>query len=44
MKYKNYIGRVVYDDNAKIFHGEVIGLKDLIIFQGAIVRELKKVF
>jgi predicted HicB family RNase H-like nuclease len=32
MKYKTYIGRVEYDDEAKIFHGEVVGLKDIITF------------
>ncbi len=32
MKYKGYIGHVEYDDKAKIFHGEVVGLKDIITF------------
>lgn len=44
MRYKGYVGEVVYDDEAKIFHGEVIGLKDVITFQGATVRELEKAF
>ena len=44
MKYKGYIGQVVYDDEAKLFHGEVIGLKDVITFQGTTVRELEKAF
>ncbi len=26
MQYKGYSGRVEYDDEAEIFHGEVIGL------------------
>lgn len=30
MKYKGYIGQVEYDSEAKLFHGEVIGLKDTI--------------
>ena len=44
MKYKTYIGRVEYDDEAKIFHGEVIGLKDVITFQGTSVEELDRSF
>ena len=44
MKYKGYIGQVVYDENAKIFHGDVIGLKDVITFQGESVGELEQAF
>ena len=44
MKYKGYIGQVVYDDKAKIFHGDVIGLHDVITFQGASVKELEQAF
>ena len=44
MKYKGYFGKITYNDEAKIFHGEVIGLKDIITFQGKSVNELKKAF
>ena len=44
MKYKTYIGRVEYDDQAKIFHGKVIGLKDVITFQGTSIEELEQSF
>ena len=44
MKYKGYQGTVTYDDEAKIFHGEVIGLKDMITFQGTSVEELEQAF
>lgn len=44
MKYKGYLGNVVYDDEAKLFHGEVIGLKDVITFQGTTVKEIEKAF
>jgi len=44
MKYKGYLADITYDDEAKIFHGEVIGLKDIITFQGKSVDELKKAF
>ncbi|MCK4517484.1 type II toxin-antitoxin system HicB family antitoxin [Candidatus Babeliales bacterium] len=44
MKYKGYLGEVAYDANAKIFHGEVIGMKDVITFQGTTVSKLEKAF
>jgi predicted HicB family RNase H-like nuclease len=42
MKYKGYEAVVEYDDEAEIFHGEVINLRDVITFQGKSVSELKK--
>ncbi len=44
MKYKGYLGHVIYDDKAKIFHGQIIGIKDVITFQGKSVSELEKAF
>ncbi len=44
MRYKGYIGQVEYDSDAKIFHGEVVGLKDTITFRGTTVKELEKEF
>jgi len=42
MKYKGYSGIVEFDEEAHIFHGEVIGLKDVITFQGTSVVELEQ--
>ncbi len=42
--YKGYIGHVEFDDEADIFHGEVINTRDVITFQGRTVAELKKAF
>ena len=44
MNYKGYLGQITYDNEAKLFHGEVIGLKDIITFQGTSVKELEKAF
>lgn len=44
MKYKGYHGQVSYDEDAKLFHGEVVGLRDVITFQGTSVKELEKAF
>lgn len=44
MKYKGYEGIVTFDEEAKLFHGDVIGIKDVITFQGTSVSELEKAF
>jgi predicted HicB family RNase H-like nuclease len=44
MKYKGYLGRVEFDDEANIFHGEVVNTRDVITFQGTSVAELKTAF
>ena len=44
MKYKGYTGYVEYDDEAKIFHGEVLGIKDVVTFQGLTVDEIEHAF
>lgn len=42
MRYKGYEAVVEFDEEAEIFHGEVINLRDVITFQGASVEELKQ--
>ncbi len=44
LKYKGYTGVVQFDDQAMIFHGEVIGLRDVITFRGTTPEEIKKEF
>ena len=44
MEYKGYIGKVDFDDEAGIFHGEVINTRDVITFQGASVDEIRQAF
>lgn len=44
MEYKGYIGKVEFDDEANIFHGEVINLRDVVTFQGETVGELREAF
>ncbi|MCE2982384.1 MAG: type II toxin-antitoxin system HicB family antitoxin [Parachlamydia sp.] len=44
LKYKGYCGVVQFDDEAMIFHGEVLGIKDVITFQGTTPHEIKKEF
>ncbi|MBF0492166.1 MAG: type II toxin-antitoxin system HicB family antitoxin [Deltaproteobacteria bacterium] len=44
MEYKGYTGKIEFDDEADIFHGEVLGIRDVVTFQGKSVNELKKAF
>ena len=44
MKYKGYAGKAEYDDEAEVFYGEVIGLRDVVTFKGTSVKELQKSF
>ena len=44
MEYKGYLSHVEFDDDANIFHGEVINIRDVITFQGKSVDELRQAF
>lgn len=44
MEYKGYLGMVEYDDEAKILHGEVINIRDVITFQAKSVDEIQTAF
>lgn len=44
LNYKGYSGYVVYDDEAHIFHGEVVGIRAVITFQGTSVNEIEQSF
>jgi predicted HicB family RNase H-like nuclease len=44
MKYKGYEAVVSFDDEAEIFHGEVVDTRDVITFQGQTASGLKKAF
>lgn len=44
MHYKGYLGRVEFDDEAELFHGEVINTRDVITFQGTTPEEIKREF
>lgn len=44
MTYKGYHGHVEFDEEAGLFHGEVVDLRDVITFQGTSVDELEQAF
>lgn len=41
MAYNGYEALVAYDDDADLFHGEVVNTRDVITFQGRFVDDLK---
>lgn len=44
MTYKGFVGKVTYYDKERIFFGTVLGIKDVITFQGTTVDELEQAF
>jgi predicted HicB family RNase H-like nuclease len=44
IEYKGYVGIVVYDAEAKLFHGDIVNTRDVITFQGTSVEEIEKAF
>ncbi len=44
LDYKGYSGRVEFDDEAGIFHGEVLDLRDVVTFEGRSVEEIEEAF
>ena len=44
MEFKGYVGKVEFDNEAGIFHGEVLDTRDVVTFQGQSVDELKTAF
>ena len=44
MQYKGYLAALHFSAEDEVFHGKIIGINDLIVFEGSSVRELKKAF
>ena len=44
LEHRGYRGHVEYDDQARLFHGEVAGLRDVVTFQGRSVEEIEESF
>jgi len=44
LEYRGYKGRAEFDDDAGLFHGEVLDTRDVITFQGTSVQELEEAF
>lgn len=44
LEYKTYYGEVHFSAEDEVFYGKVIGINDLVTFEGSTVKELKKAF
>jgi predicted HicB family RNase H-like nuclease len=44
LQYKNYYGSVHFNASDEVFHGKVLGINDLVNFEGTSVKELKTAF
>lgn len=42
--YKGYTGKVEFDEEARLFHGEIVCIRDVVTFQGTTVDELEQAF
>src|SRR6201986_4035325 len=44
LKYKNYYASVHFSADDEVFYGKILGINDLVNFEGTSVKELKKAF
>ncbi len=44
MEYKGYIAKVDLDDEARVFHGEIINMSDVVTFEADCFDDLEKEF
>jgi len=44
MEHKGYLGKVEFDADANLLHGEVLGIRDVVTFQGTSVEEIEQAF
>lgn len=42
VNHKGYVGRIEFDDEAGIFHREILGTQDVVTFQGKLVEEIRR--
>ena len=43
-RYKGYAGKVAFDEDTGLLHGQVAGMRDVITFQGKDAKEVEKAF
>jgi predicted HicB family RNase H-like nuclease len=44
LAYHGYNGSVLYSDEDQILHGRILGIRDMVTFEGETVKELKQAF
>ena len=44
LEYKGYYASVLFSAEDEVFHGKLLGIEDLVNFEGTSVKEIKKAF
>lgn len=44
LKYKNYLGSVEFSEEDDVWHGKIIGVNDLVLYEGSSRKELQQAF
>lgn len=44
MEFKGYLANVRFDHEARLLHGDVQNIRDVVTFQGTTMRELRRAF
>jgi predicted HicB family RNase H-like nuclease len=44
MQYKGYDGSVLYDAEDRLLHGKILGIRDVVLYDGADIPKLEKNF
>jgi predicted HicB family RNase H-like nuclease len=44
LEFKGYAGSVEFSADDKVFFGKIVGIRDVVTFEGATVKELTKAF
>lgn len=44
LEYRGYKGHASFDDNADVFHGKVLNIRDTVTFEGKTTDELRQAF
>ena len=44
LQYKSYVASIHFSSTDKVFYGNVVGIDDLVSFEGSSVKELEKAF
>ena len=44
LKYKEFVASIEFSDADDVFYGKILGINDLILFEGSSVNELKHAF
>ena len=44
IEYKGYDGSVLYSAEDRLLHGRILGIRDMVLYDGSSIREIEKNF